>query len=40
MRVYIDDNKFLTKTEPKSIPVDLSTVFGKNIKHEINFIIK
>ena len=40
MGLYTDDNKLAIITVPKTILFDLSKDFGKNLKHEINFVIK
>ena len=40
MGVYIKYNMLVTVTEPKTFCFDLPKQFDKNLKHEIDFIIK
>ena len=40
MGVHIEDNKLVKITEPKTFYFDLPKNIGKNLKHEIDFIIK
>ena len=40
MRVCIRDNKVVITTEPEIIHFYLSKIIGKNLLHEINFVIK
>ena len=40
MGVYIKYNMLVTVTEPKTFSFDLPKQFDKNLKHEIDFIIK
>ena len=40
MGVYIKYNMLVTVTEPKTFCFDLPKEFDKNLKHEIDFIIK
>ena len=38
--MYIDNNKHVKITEPKTIHFDLSEKFDNSLKYEINYIIK
>ena len=40
MAVYIEDNKLVITTGPKTIHFDLAEVVSKNLKHEIDSTIK
>ena len=40
MGLYIDDNKLVIITEPKTIHFDSNVETNNNLKHKINHIIK